>query len=110
MAEDCIFCKIINGEISAQKVAETEELIAVKDIYPKAPHHYLIVPKKHITDLRNFEQEDMNLGGKIFALAQKISKDLGDIPFRLVISNGYDAGQRIYHMHVHFLAGKTFEE
>ncbi|HBR70149.1 TPA: histidine triad nucleotide-binding protein [Candidatus Dependentiae bacterium] len=110
MAEECIFCKIIKGEIPSQKIAETDELIAFNDIHPKAPHHYLIVPKKHLADLRNFEKEDMILGSKICALAQKISKDLGDIPFRLVISNGYDAGQRVYHMHVHFLAGRTFEE
>lgn len=110
MAEECIFCKIINGEIPSQKIAETDALIAVKDIHPKAPHHYLIIPKKHIADLRNFERDDLVLGSKIFALAQKISKGLGDIPFRLVLSNGYDAGQRIYHVHVHFLAGKTFEE
>ena len=110
MAEECIFCKIINGEIPAQKVVETDELIVVKDIHPKAPYHYLIVPKKHIADLRDFEQEEMHLGGKMFALAQQISKDLGDIPFRLVISNGHDAGQRIYHIHMHFLAGKIFEE
>jgi len=110
MAEECIFCKIVAGEIPAQKIAETEDLIAFKDINPKAPHHYLIIPKKHLIDLRNFEAEDMNLGSKIFELAQKIAKDLGDIPFRLVMSNGYDAGQRVYHVHVHFLAGKKFDE
>lgn len=108
--EKCIFCKIIDNEMSAQRVAETDELIAIKDISPKAPHHYLIIPKKHIVDLREFEQSEMALGSKMFALAQKISKDLGDLPFRLVISNGYDAGQRVYHVHMHFLAGRTFED
>jgi len=110
MAEECIFCKIISGDIPSQKIAETDDLIAIKDINPKAPHHYLIIPKKHIVDLRDFEQEDMQLGAKMFALAQKIAKDLNDIPFRLVISNGYDAGQRVYHIHMHLLAGKKFED
>jgi|AntAceMinimDraft_18_1070375.scaffolds.fasta_scaffold00555_15 histidine triad (HIT) family protein len=110
MIEECIFCKIIKGDVPAERVAETDELIAIKDINPKAPHHYLIIPKKHIVDLRSFQEEDMALGGKMFSLAQKISKDLGDIAFRLVISNGYDAGQRIDHLHMHFLAGRAFED
>jgi len=110
MAEECIFCKIIKDEIPSEKIKETEDLIVIKDINPKAPYHYLIMPKKHITDLRTFEPEDMQLGAQMFALAQKIAKDLGDVPFRLVISNGYDAGQRVYHTHMHFLAGKKFEE
>jgi len=110
MIEECIFCKIIKGGVPAERVAETDELIAIKDINPKAPHHYLIIPKKHIVDVREFEKEDIELGGKMFALAQKISKDLDNIPFRLVISNGYDAGQRIDHLHMHFLAGRAFED
>ena len=110
MIEECIFCKIIKGDVPAERVAETDELIAIKDINPKAPHHYLIIPKKHIVDVREFEKEDIELGGKMFALAQKISKDLDNIPFRLVISNGYDAGQRIDHLHMHFLAGRAFED
>jgi histidine triad (HIT) family protein len=110
MVEECIFCKIVSGGISSQKIAETDELIAFKDINPKAPHHYLIIPKKHLVDLRNFEAEDMKLGSKMFEMAQTIAKDLGNIPFRLVMSNGYDAGQRVYHAHIHFLAGKKFDE
>ena len=110
MVEECIFCKIVKGDIPSQKIAETDQLIAFKDINPKAPHHYLIIPKKHLSDLRDFQEQDMELGSKMFILAQKIAKDLGDIQFRLVMSNGYDVGQRIKHVHLHFLAGKKFEE
>ena len=111
MAEEkCLFCDIIAGKIPAEIVDQNDDVIVIKDINPKAPVHLLIIPKKHIVDVREFEKEDIELGGKMFALAQKISKDLDNIPFRLVISNGYDAGQRIDHLHMHFLAGRAFED
>lgn len=107
---DCIFCKIIAGAIPSTKIAETEELIVIKDIAPKAPIHYLIIPKKHSEDVRAWAAVDLPLAGTIFAMAQQLSKQLNNCAFRLVISNGYDAGQRVFHTHVHFLAGGKFSE
>ncbi len=107
---DCIFCKIIAGQIPSTKILETQELIVIKDINPKAPIHYLIIPKEHIADMRELTEKTRALGTHIFTAAQKLSKDLNNAPFRLVISNGPDAGQRVYHLHVHFLAGATFVE
>lgn len=107
---DCIFCKIIAGTIPSTKIAETDSLLIIKDIAPKAPIHYLIIPKKHSADIRAWDVEDLPLAGEIFALAQQLSQQQNNCAFRLVISNGYDAGQRVFHTHVHFLAGGKFSE
>ncbi len=107
---DCVFCNIISGKIPAQKIAETEDLIVIKDIAPKMPIHYLIIPKKHVKDMRGFDDSDMILGAKICAIARQLSRQLNNTDFRLVISNGHDAGQRVFHMHVHFLAGAVIAE
>jgi histidine triad (HIT) family protein len=101
---ECIFCKIIEGTIPAQIITQTDSLIVIKDIAPKAPTHYLIIPKKHIVDLREFSHEDLELGTKIISVAQQLSRDLNNCPFKLVISNGHEAGQRVFHLHAHFLA------
>jgi histidine triad (HIT) family protein len=107
---DCIFCRIIAGEIPAQKVLETRDLIVIKDIAPKAPIHYLIIPKKHFKDVRDFDADDLMLGKEIFGVAQQLSKLINNGDFRLVMSNGYDVGQRVFHAHVHFLAGTVIAE
>ncbi len=104
MAE-CIFCKIIENTIPAHIITQTESLIVIKDIAPKAPIHYLIIPKKHIVDIREFGHEDLELGTKIVSIAQQLSRDLNNCSFKLVISNGHEAGQRVFHLHAHFLAG-----
>lgn len=108
--QSCIFCKIISNEISAKLVAETDDLIVLNDIAPKAPTHQLIIPKKHVADIRELSVGDLPLGSKIFAMAQRLSKEQGDIPFRLLMNNGHSAGQRVMHIHVHFLAGASFAE
>ena len=107
---DCIFCKIIAGAIPSAKVAETEDLLVIKDIAPKAPVHYLIIPKKHSVDIREWSGSELPLAGKIVACAQQLSKQQNNCDFRLVISNGFDAGQRVFHTHVHYLAGGKFTD
>lgn len=102
--QDCVFCKIINKQIKSEIIEETNSLIVIKDISPKAPIHYLIIPKKHIKDIQSFRQKDFALASDMFEMAQKISKKMnGD--FRIVINSGPSAGQCIFHMHMHFLAG-----
>ncbi|MCI9177605.1 MAG: histidine triad nucleotide-binding protein [Clostridia bacterium] len=106
--EDCIFCKIIKGEIPAEKVYEDEEIIAFEDIHPAAPIHVLIIPKKHIATLMNIENEDTVLMGKIIQTTKKIAKQLGieENGFRLIANCGPDSGQEVMHIHFHLLAGR----
>ena len=107
----CIFCRIILGEISSSLVNETKNIIVIKDVNPKAPTHYLIIPKKHIVDLRDFSQEDKELAGDILLMAKELSNNLahpGD--FRLIANNGQSAGQSVLHFHLHFISGKKLSD
>ena len=107
--EDCIFCKIIKGEIPSEKVYEDEEILAFKDIQPAAPIHILVIPKKHITNLMEVSNSDSELMGKIVAVMQKIAKQLNidEKGFRIISNCGPDSGQEVMHLHFHLLAGRT---
>ena len=107
--KDCIFCQIIQGKIPSDIILETDFSIVIKDINPKAPIHYLIIPKKHIIDLRQLQPEDKELAADLLFVAQKLSKKMpasGD--FKLVANNGAGVGQCVFHSHIHFLSGKKF--
>lgn len=108
--EDCIFCKIINREISSDIVYEDDEIIAFKDINPAAPIHILIIPKKHIPSLVELEKEDEILVGRIYSVINKIAKEQGvkERGYRVIVNCGKDAGQEVAHLHFHLLAGKQF--
>ncbi len=104
---DCIFCKIIAQQIPAKVVAENDAVLVIQDIAPKAPLHYLIIPKKHIKDIASMEANDDQLAGAMFMMAQELSRKLsGSQSFRFVINNGSDSGQSVFHLHAHFLSGK----
>lgn len=107
--EDCIFCKIIKGEIPSEKVYEDEEILAFKDIHPAAPIHVLIIPKKHIKNLMEISNEDSELMGKIVEAMKKIAKELGvdEKGFRIISNCGPDSGQEVMHLHFHLLAGRN---
>lgn len=108
---DCIFCKIIAREIPAQIIAENDDILVIQDINPKATIHYLIIPKKHIKDVQSFGKGDCCVAGKMFKMAQQISlADERAVDFKLLINNGYAAGQRVFHVHMHFLAGQRLNE
>jgi histidine triad (HIT) family protein len=108
--QDCLFCKIIEKKIPAKLVHEDELAIAFEDINPQAPTHLLIVPKKHIRDIHSIKKTDRELIGHIFFVAQMIGKKLGldKSGYRMVINNGRDAGQAVFHIHLHLLSGRTF--
>jgi len=106
--EECIFCKIIKGEIPSEKVYEDEEILAFKDINPAAPIHILVIPKKHIATLLDVSKEDNYLIAKIYEVINQIAKDLGIAKdgFRVITNCGKDAGQEVMHIHFHLLAGR----
>ena len=105
--EDCIFCKIVNGEIPSEKVYEDDEVLAFKDINPAAPIHILVIPKKHINNLLEVKEEENYLIGKCYTVINKIVKDLNvdKEGFRVIVNCGKDAGQEVMHLHFHLLAG-----
>ena len=101
--EDCLFCKIIKGEIPSNKVYEDDEILAFYDINPAAKIHILVIPKKHIESLAHMEKEDEEIVGKIYGVINKIAQEDG---FRVIVNCGKDAGQEVMHLHFHLLAGK----
>ena len=109
--ENCVFCKIIKGEIPSEKVYEDDEIFAFKDINPVAPIHILVIPKKHIETLLEVTEEDSKLIAKKYMTINKIAKDLGieKDGFRVVANCGRDSGQEVMHIHFHMLAGKKLE-
>ena len=104
----CVFCQIVSGEIPADKVYEDENYLAFKDIRPKAPVHILIIPKKHIEKLADIDDSNKHIMGDMTVIANKIARELGidKTGYRIVINNGPDAGQEVYHIHMHLLGGK----
>ena len=108
--EDCLFCKIIKGEIPSNKVYEDEEILAFKDINPVAPIHILVIPKKHIDSLVHMEKEDEIIVGKIYGVINKIAEEQGfkENGYRVIVNCGKDAGQEVMHLHFHLLAGAKF--
>jgi histidine triad (HIT) family protein len=108
--EDCIFCKIVAGEIPASKVYEDEHLIVIKDIAPVAPLHLLIIPRKHTVNSLDLREEDAPVVGHVFQVAASIARQQGvaDDGFRVVNNNNAGAGQSVFHLHFHLLAGRKF--
>jgi histidine triad (HIT) family protein len=107
-SQDCIFCKIIRKEIPTTIVYEDELVIAMEDLNPKAPTHYLILPKKHVESLLHIEDDD----AKLMWHMAKAAKVLGEgiekpHAFNIISNNGAEAGQSVFHMHWHFLAGRN---
>lgn len=105
---DCIFCKIINGDIPSKKVYEDELCFAFYDIAPLAPTHFLVVPKQHIASAAEITEENASLVGHVYTVIAKLAAELGFAEgFRVVTNCGADAGQTVHHLHFHVLAGRT---
>lgn len=104
--EDCIFCKIIRGEIPSQKVYEDDLAYAFRDINPQMPVHVLVVPKAHIASAAELTEEDAPVVGHLFAVMAKLAKGLGlERGYRVITNVGEEAGQTVKHLHFHLLAG-----
>jgi len=104
---DCPFCKIAAGELPAAIVQRTPDVIAFRDIHPQAPTHILVVPIKHLVSVADVQAEDVELMGRLIATARDIARDLGLRGYRLVINTGREAGQSVFHLHVHLLGGRA---
>ena len=105
---DCLFCKIINGDIPAEKLYEDDEVLAFKDINAQAPFHALVIPKKHIATINDIQTNDAELIGKMYLAAKQIANEAGyaDTGYRTVMNCGKSAGQTVFHVHLHVLAGR----
>lgn len=112
MSEECIFCKIAKGEIPAEKVFESENLVAFKDINPVAPTHVLIVPREHISTLNHMKTEKASLVAEMIMAAKDIAKKTGvaETGYRTIINTNRQAGQEIFHLHVHVIGGRPLEK
>ena len=110
--EKTIFSKIIDKTISADIIYEDEKLIVIKDICPQAPIHFLLIPKKPIINIKTMtDSDDYEYGAHIFKVARYLSQSIPDAEsFKVIVNNGYESGQRIFHLHAHFLAGYKNEE
>lgn len=106
---DCLFCKIIDGSIPAKRVYEDEHVIAFDDLNPQAPLHVLIIPRKHIATINDIQPEDTESIGRLYLAAKEIAQQAGVAGdgYRAVVNCGEAAGQTVFHLHMHVLAGRA---
>ena len=104
---DCLFCKIVAGEIPSSKVYEDDKILAFRDIAPVAPVHVLFIPKTHIAGVREITADNAAVVAHIFTVIPQVAKELGITDYRVVSNNGVDAGQTVHHLHIHLIGGAT---
>lgn len=103
---ECVFCKIVRGEIPSRKVHEDDEILAFHDIHPHAPVHFIIIPKRHIASLAECDMSHQALLGKMLALAPRLAREQGAADgFRTIVNTGRVGGQEVYHLHMHVIGG-----
>jgi histidine triad (HIT) family protein len=109
-ATDCLFCRIVAGEIPSERVHDDDQVIAIRDIAPRAPTHILLIPRRHIASAADLLEEDGPLLGRLFAVAADLARAEGiaDAGYRLVSNVGRWAGQSVDHLHVHLMGGRAF--
>jgi len=109
---DCIFCKIVAGEVPADIIYQDEEIIAFHDVHPQAPTHLLIIPRKHIPSLSHLIDADIPTVGHMIKIANQLARDGGvaESGYRLVINSGREGGQVVPHLHIHFLSGRKLSD
>lgn len=107
MPDNCLFCKIIRGEIPAVKLYEDAEVLAFRDIAPQAPCHFLVIPKKHLSGPAAVTVEDEQMVGHLLRVGSEVAAKEGISQFRVVFNNGAQAGQTVFHLHMHILGGRS---
>ncbi len=107
MSANCLFCKIIRGEIPANKLYEDDQMLAFWDIAPQAPKHFLVIPKRHISGPGAMAPEDEELIGALVRKGAELAQEHGIADCRLVMNNGAAAGQTVFHLHMHVLGGRS---
>ena len=105
MTDDCLFCKIVSGEIPSEGVAESEHAVAFRDVDPQAPTHVLVIPRVHQPDIGSLAEAEPEATVDLLRLARKVADDAGG-SYRLVFNTGADAHQTVFHCHAHVLAGR----
>ncbi len=105
-APDCIFCRIIVGELDCDKLYEDDSVFAFRDLYPKAPVHGLVIPKRHVATLDDFDDEDSALLGQLMLVAKRIASDYDLEGYRVVMNVNGLGGQVVFHAHLHILGGR----
>ena len=105
---DCLFCKMVSGDIQPDVVYETDSVLAFRDINPQAPTHVLIIPKQHITSINDLQENDQTTVGKLYTAAKHIAAEEGidNTGYRVVMNCGEDGGQTVWHIHLHLLGGR----
>ena len=103
---DCLFCKIVNGDIPSNKVYEDELCLAFYDIDPQAPTHFLVIPKAHIGSVSQVNEDNAAVVAHIFTVIAKVTRELGVDSYRVVSNIGAQAGQSVFHLHFHVLGGR----
>ena len=106
---DCIFCKIAAGEIPAGKLYEDDEILAFWDLNPQAPKHFLVVPRRHLAGPAAAQAADDELIGKVLRAGARLAAENGIEHFRFVVNNGEEAGQSVFHFHLHVLGGRAMQ-
>jgi histidine triad (HIT) family protein len=105
-ADNCIFCKIVRGEIPSKKVYEDGDILAFHDIHPLAPVHFMMIPKRHVASLTECDDSHQAVLGKILAIAPRLAREQGSTDgFRIIINTGRVGQQEVYHLHVHVIGG-----
>jgi len=107
MPDNCLFCKIIRGEIPAVTLYEDAEVLAFRDIAPQAPCHFLVIPKKHLSGPAAVTAEDEQMVGHLLRVGTEVAAKEGVSQFRVVFNNGAQAGQTVFHLHMHILGGRS---
>ena len=108
MTNDCLFCRIVRGEVPSTKVYEDAQVYAFEDINPQAPTHVLVVPRRHIARAADVTPDDEALVGHLYTVANEVARARGLEHYRLVVNNGEGAGQSVFHLHLHLLGGRPF--
>lgn len=112
MSKDCIFCRIVAGEIPATFVHQDDDLVVFRDIQPQAPVHLLVVPRQHIEAVSELEEQHAGVAGRVLVTAAAVARSIPELAdgFRLIVNSGPAGGQTVPHLHLHILGGRHFSE